>query len=183
MTITLQALSPVKKATPAQVRFKYSTYAWGTNGVSKWKMDLNYPNMTSNESIMFHGHLDYIHNLPHHSEVGLTQNRKTITLQNLTTCRFPIFLSCARPPHEHKFIGIASGWGHGDIWLHTLQFWGPVTTRHEFGSLETLSCGLSQLHGHGCWLVCDGVVGGGPCARDGQCMHLLSWISFPIRPP
>ena len=76
--------------------------------------------------ITFHGHLDYIQNPPHHLEVGLTQNRKTITLQNLITCWFTIFLSRTRPPHEHQCIGIASGRGHGDIWLHT-----PVLSTHS----------------------------------------------------
>ena len=35
-----------------------------------------------------------------------------------------------------------------------------MTTLHEFGgglgdSFWTLSCGLSQYHGHGSWLVCE----------------------------
>ena len=44
--------------------------------------------------IVCHGHLDYFQN--HLSEVGLTQNRETMALQNLTTIDLS-YLSCVRP--------------------------------------------------------------------------------------
>ena len=55
-------------------------------------------------------------------------------------------LSCVRTPHELKVIELALGWG-------------PVTTIHGFGSVLGRHFdnyfGLSQLHGHGFWLVCE----------------------------
>ena len=47
--------------------------------------------------IMFHGHLDYFQN--HLLEVCLTQNRKTMALQLLTTIDLLYLIMC-EDPHE-----------------------------------------------------------------------------------
>ena len=46
---------------------------------------------------MFHGHLEYFQN--HLLEVGLAQNRDTMTLQMLTTVDLFYFIMC-EDPHE-----------------------------------------------------------------------------------
>ena len=86
-----------------------------------------------------------------------TKNQETMALWMLTTVGLFHFImredSC-----EYKFIEIAFGWGTGYIWLHT-TFEGlcahDMILEMSWGGLQTLSFGLSQLHGHGSWLVCE----------------------------
>ena len=93
----------------------------------------------------------------HFLEVGLTQNRETVSLHMLTTIDLFYFIIC-KDLHEHKFIEIASGWGPSYIWLHT-TLEGPwphnMIVEVCWDGLWTLSFGHSQFHGHGSWLVCE----------------------------
>ena len=47
----------------------------------------------------------------HLLEVGLTENRETMTLRTFTTVNSSYFIMC-EDPHEYKFIEIAFGWLH-----------------------------------------------------------------------
>ena len=93
----------------------------------------------------------------HLLEVGLPQNRETMTLQMLNTVGLFYFIMC-EDPHKHKSIEIVFGWGSGHIWIHT-TLEGPwphyVILEVCWDGLWTLSFGLSQSHGHGSWLVCE----------------------------
>ena len=93
----------------------------------------------------------------HLLEGGLTYNRETMTLQTLTTIGLLYYIMC-EDPHKYKVIVIASGWGPGHIWLHTILkgLWPHyITLEVSWDSLWALSFGLSQFHGHGSWLVCE----------------------------
>ena len=93
----------------------------------------------------------------HLLKVGLTQNRGLMALRTLTTSKLFYFIMCD-DPREQTFIEIAFGWGPGHIWLHTtLEDPWPhyMTLEVCWGSLRTLSSGLSQFHGHFSWLVCE----------------------------
>ena len=92
----------------------------------------------------------------HLLEVGLAQNWETMAFQMLITVELFYFIMC-EDPHEWKFIEIAFGWGPGHIWFHTtLEDPWPyyMILEVSWHDLRTLSFGLSQLHGHGSWLVC-----------------------------
>jgi hypothetical protein len=101
---------------------------------------------------MFHNHLDHFKD--YLLKVGLTQNRETMTFWNLTTIAF--FL-CEHPTwiaiHWHNIW--LNVWSHGTSHYN----WGLVTTLHDFGSFlrwsMNTSFGLSQIHGHSSWLVCE----------------------------
>ena len=111
---------------------------------------------------MFHGHLDYFQNRL--LKVGLTQSRETMALRTLTTIDLFYFIMC-EDPHEQTSIEIAVDWGSGRIQYdftlhfrvrdHTTRCW-----RVCWDGLWTLSFGLSQLHGHGSWLVCEVALSG-----------------------
>ena len=93
----------------------------------------------------------------HLLKVRLTQNQETMALWTLTTIDLFYFIM-SKDPHEIKFIEIAFGWGSGHIWLHT-TLEGPwpnyMILEVCWDNLWTLSCGLSQFHGHSSWLVCE----------------------------
>ena len=93
----------------------------------------------------------------HPCEVGLTQYQEIIALQNLTTIDLFYFIVC------EDLAWMEIHWN--SIWLRALSHmtshytWGHVTTLHDLGSvlgqlLDTYF-GLSQLHGHGSWLMCQ----------------------------
>ena len=52
-------------------------------------------------------------------EVGLTEDRETMTLQTLTSVDFCSILSCVRTRTNKKIIELAFGRGPGHIRLHT----------------------------------------------------------------
>ena len=86
-----------------------------------------------------------------------TKNRETTTLWMLTTVDL-FYSTMHEDPHKQKFIEIAFGWGPGHIRLHTtLEDLWPHYMSFEVGwdGLWTLSFGLSPLHGHGSWLMCE----------------------------
>ena len=93
----------------------------------------------------------------HLLELGLTQNRETVTIWNLTTINLLYFIMCEDPAwieiHWHSF------WWRD--WPHmTLHYtWEPVTTLHDFGSVLERPLGtflgISQFHVHDSWLVCE----------------------------
>ena len=59
---------------------------------------------------------------------------------------------------NRKFIEIAFGWGPSHIWLHTTleDPWAHyMILEVTWDSLWTFSFGLSQLHDHGSWLMCE----------------------------
>ena len=88
-------------------------------------------------------------------------NWHTMTFRTLTTVGLFYFIMC-EDPHEHKFIEIAFSWGPRRIWLHTtLEVPWPHHMIREvcWDVLWTLSCGLSQFHGPGSWLVWEAVIG------------------------
>ena len=120
-----------KTASPWPLHFKHSHwwkrrsrskfashYAWGTNGVCEYKMDVivymdSY--MASNESCFMVTWTIFKNYL---LDVGLTQNRETTPLWMLTTVDLFYFILC-EDPHEHKLIEIAFSWRPDHIWLHT----------------------------------------------------------------
>ena len=64
-------------------------------------------------------------------------------------------LSCVRTRLNKKFIEIACGWGPV-TYDFTLGLWPHCMILEViWDGLWTLSCGLSQCHGHGSWLVCE----------------------------
>ena len=110
-TITLRALSLVKKVEPIQVRF---THSWGTNGVCECKMDVKVyidSYMASNGSCFM---VTWALFKNHPLEVGMTQNQETMALRTLTTIGLFYFIRCEEP-HEYKLIEIAFGWGLSHI--------------------------------------------------------------------
>ena len=91
----------------------------------------------------------------HLLKVALTQNRETMALWMLTTIGLFYFTIC-EDPREYEFIEIAFGWGPGHIWLHTTledPFPHYMILEACWDGLWALSFGLSQLHGHGSWLM------------------------------
>ena len=134
-----------------------SHYAWGTNGVRKCKTDVKstwiHSYMASNGScftvtwITFKNHL---------LKVGLTQNQGDHGMPKI---------------HDRWFIIVYHVWGPRMLRISSKQHLvgGPVT--HDFtvhlrahdhtpwfwtclGMVFGHLFGLSQLHGHDCWLVC-----------------------------
>ena len=104
---------------------------------------------------MFRGHLDYSQKPP----IGGKPNTKPGDhgTPKSHDCWF-VILYHVWGPRKHKFIKIAFGFRPGQ---HMTSHYtcGPVTTLHEFGGvlgrpLES-SFGLSQLHNHGSWLMCE----------------------------
>ena len=90
----------------------------------------------------------------HLLEVGLTQNRWwDMGLWTFTTADLLYFIMWEDPAR----LGIAIGWGPGHTWLHT-TLEGPwphyMILEVSWDGLWTLSFGLSQICGHGLWLVC-----------------------------
>ena len=79
VTNTLQALSLVRKAEPVQVQA--SQYSWGTKGVGECKMD----HVSWSIGLIFLNRL---------LEVGLIQDRETITLRMFTTVHLCYFVMC-----------------------------------------------------------------------------------------
>jgi hypothetical protein len=93
----------------------------------------------------------------HLLEVGLTQKRKTMAFQTLTTVDLFGFYHVWGPAWLE--IHCNSIWlGTGHIWLHTaLEDPWPsyMILEVSCNGLWTLSFGLSQFHGHGSWLACE----------------------------
>ena len=105
---------------------------------------------------MFHGHLDYF-------QKPFLGGRPTLKLGDHGIPNV----------HNHWFVLFDHVWGPAwidmhwnSIWLRARSHmtshctWGSVTTLlHDlevsWDNLWTLSFGLSQLHGHGSWLVCE----------------------------
>ena len=132
-----------EKAEPVQDRFtlrlRDQRSEWMQDGCKVY-MDLS---MASNGSC-FHGHLDYIQSRL--LEVGITQNRETTAIRNLTALQYPAWLEI-----HWKSIWLSSQW------LHT-ALKGPRPHLHDCRSalgrpLDT-SFGLPRFHAHGSWLVC-----------------------------
>ena len=112
------------------------------------------------EWIMFYAHLDYFHKLP----LGGRPSTKPGDHGNVNVHNHECTLfECVWVP-----AWIEIHWN--SIWLraqshiygftvdlrvrdHTTWFWRWLGTA-AFG--HSLSFGLSQFHGHGCWLVCEG---------------------------
>ena len=93
----------------------------------------------------------------HLLEVGLTPKQETMALWTLTTVDLLYFIMY-EDSHEQAFIEIAFGWRPRYIWLHTtLQSPRPhyMISKMCWDGLRTLSFGLSQLHGHRSWLMCE----------------------------
>jgi hypothetical protein len=155
VTITLQALSLVEKAEPVQVRFTPS-YTWGTNGVCEFNMDVKSTWIPTWALIGSCFMVTWIIFKNHLSEVGLTQNRKTMILWMLTTVDLLYFIVCEEL-HEWKFIEtpLVEGLVTYDFTLqskvhdHTTRCW-----RVCWDGLLTHSFGLPQFCGHDSWLVC-----------------------------
>ena len=146
VTITLQALSLVKKAEPAQIcltlRLRDQRSRWMQDGCKVY-MD---PHMGSNGSC-FQGHLDYFQK----RSLGGRPNTKPGDHETPNA-------------HNHWFILFYLMWGPAWIEIHCNSIWlrvGHIMTSHymilevSWDGVWTLSFGLSQLHGHGSWLVCE----------------------------
>ena len=104
---------------------------------------------------MFHDHLDYFQEPPlgHRSNT----NRETMALRMLTTRWFILFYRVWGPTWIK--IHWSSIWLRAQSHMTSHYTWGSMTTLHDFGGvsgrpLDTFF-GLSQLHGHGSWLVCE----------------------------
>ena len=110
-----RALSIMEKTEPLQIRFTLRLRdQWSEWIQDECKVYMD-SSMASNGScfmvtwIIFKNHL---------LEVGLTQNRKTIPLWNLTTVDLLYFIMCEDPAWI-EIIEITFGWGLGHIWVHT----------------------------------------------------------------
>ena len=93
----------------------------------------------------------------HLLEAGLIYNWETMTLWTLTNIELFYFIMC-EDPHEWKFIESAYGWGPGHMCLCTILegLWPHyMILEVSWNILLTLSFGLSELHGHGSWYVCE----------------------------
>ena len=143
--MALQPLSLVGNAELAQVRF---TLGSRDHQIQRMQDGCN-DRMASNGSrfmvtwIVFNNHL---------VEVGLTQNRETMALRNLTTVDSLYFYHMWRPHMNHfYFIEIAFGWRPSHILLHTkLEDTWPHNMILEvfWDNLWTLLLG-SQFHDRG----------------------------------
>ena len=108
----------------------------------------------------------------HLLEVGLKQNWETMHPKCSLTVGLFYFIMC-EDQHEQKFIEIAFDWAQSHMAAH--YTWGSMTTLHDFGDvlghpLDTLF-GISQIHGHGSWLVCEVALSRLHC-------HLNMWFIF-----
>jgi hypothetical protein len=129
MTITLQALSLVENTEPVQARFTLRL----RDQQSMWMQDgckvYMHSYMASNGSCFMFTRIIFKNHL---LEIGLTQNRETMTLRMLTT--IDLFLPCTRTNmnrnslKEHLVEGSVT-------YDFTLHFWGSVTTLHDFGGV------------------------------------------------
>ena len=111
-----------------------SHYAWGTNGVCEYKMDVKstwIPSYVASNGLCFHGHLDYFQKPP----LGGKPNTKPGDHDTPQT-------------HNHCFILFYHVWGlawieihWNSIWLRVRSHmaahytWGSVTTLHDFGGV------------------------------------------------
>ena len=149
-----------------------SHYAWGTDGVSKWKINVK---STWNSSWYQIDHVSWSLILQKPPLGGRPSTKlETMALWNHTTVDLLYFIMCENP------AWIVISWN--SIWLrarlHMISYyaWGLVTTLHDFGSvlgwpLDT-SFGLSQFHGHVFWLVYELTLN-----QDIEC-QLLNWMTF-----
>ena len=122
---------------------------------------------------MFHGHLDYF--LNHLLELCLTQNRVTMALWKFTTVDLLYFIMWKDPTWIETHPN-SIGWGPGHIWFHTtLEGMWPhyMILEVSWDGLWTLSFGLSQVHGHGSWLVCEVAMSLGMLWM--LCLALIGW--------
>ena len=100
------------------------------------------------EWIVFHGHLDYFQKPPLGG--SLTQSKESMALRTFTTI---------------DLFYLYHVWGPAWIETHWVSVWlrarSHMTYSHYMilevcgDGLWTLSCGLSQFHGHGSWLECE----------------------------
>ena len=107
--------------------------------------------MASNESCFM---VTWTIFISHLFEAGVTQDRELMALWTLTT----VGLFMCEDRYKHPFIEIAFGQGPNHIWLHiTFEGLWPRYMILEvcWDGLWTLLFGLSQLHGHGTWLICE----------------------------
>jgi hypothetical protein len=106
--------------------------------------------------IMFHGHLDYFSKPP----LGGTSNTKPRRPWHPKHFQMLIYsiLSCVKTHVNKNSLKwyLVEGPVTCDFTLHLRVPW-PHYMRLEasWDGLWTLSCGLSQFHGHGSWLVCE----------------------------
>jgi hypothetical protein len=120
---------------------------------------------------MFCGHLDYFQKPP-------LEGRPNTKLGNHGTPN----------THNRWFILFYHTWGPtwieihwNSIWLkarsHMTSYynWGSMTTLHDFGGVLgqpwTFSFGLSQIHGHGSWLVCEVALRGFSRELNRRCVY------------
>ena len=146
-----------------------SHYAWGTTGVRECKKDVKFT------WILTWHRLDHVSwslglfTQNHLLDIGLTQIRETMVLQNFTTIDLLYFIMCK----DHTWIEIHWHNIWLRVWPHMISHytWGFVITLHDFGSvlgwpLDT-SFGLSQFH--------NGVTTVGSCVKRlskiTQCGH------------
>ena len=146
MTITLEALSLVEKAKSVQVRF-HTTLEGPTEYICECEMDVQFARIPTWHQMDHVTQIIIKNNL---LEVGLTQNRTTMALQNA---------------HNHWFILLYHGRGPAWIKIHRDSMWLRARSRmashymmlevYWDNGLWTLAFGLSQFHGQGSWLVCE----------------------------
>ena len=110
-----------------------------------------YSYITSNESCFMVTWTVFMNNF---FEVGLTQNRETMALWNISRPSINFILFICEDPTWIECIKIAFGCRPGHMWLHT-TLESPWPHNMILGRPLHTSFGLSQLlHGHGSWLVC-----------------------------
>ena len=147
-----------------QSRSKFATshYARGTNGGCMWMQDGCKVCMDS--YVASYGScfmVTWTILEKYFTEVGLTQNWETMALWMLKTIDFLFYFYHVWGPTRIK-IHWYSIWSRA--WSHTRS--GSHCTREDawpqymmlevcWNGLWTLSFGLSKLHGHGSWLVCE----------------------------
>ena len=111
-----------------------SHYTWGTNGVCECKMDVKSiwnSYMASNGSCFMVTGIIFKNSL---SEVGLTQNRETMTLQVLTTVDLLLYsITCEDPTWMEIHWNSICLRAQSQMASHYTR--GPMTTLHVFGSV------------------------------------------------
>jgi hypothetical protein len=131
MTSPLQALSLVEKGEPVQVCFTLRL----RDHWSEWMQDgckvYIYSYMTSNGSCfmvtwtLFKNHL---------LEVGLTQNRETMTLRTVTIVELFFYIMCEEPAWIE--IHCNNIWLRAQPRMTSHYTWESVTTLHELEALQ-----------------------------------------------
>ena len=133
-----------------------SHYAWGTDGVCECNMDVKstwIPTWHWMDHVSWP--LGLFSKLP--LGVGLTQIHETMPLRTTLIIVYLLyFVMCEEPPWiEIHCNSIWLGLVMYDFILHLEGLWPHcMILEAPWDGLCTLSFGLSQSHGHGCWLMC-----------------------------